>query len=173
MCRTTTARRSWWTASKLKSDNQPQMSARREELITMDFILHGYCGLYCGACPIMLNTQAGTGTDQCHGCKSDRPTGYCAICGIKACARREGHAFCYECAGFSTCEQMQKFTRDTNWPYQQGVLKNMEMIRRDGLTKWLAGQAERWRCAHCGRSHSWWDETCPQCGQAVASYKAD
>ncbi len=25
----------------------------------MDFIVHGYCGLYCGACPIMLNTKQG------------------------------------------------------------------------------------------------------------------
>ena len=27
----------------------------------MDFILHGYCSLYCGVCPIMLNTKARTG----------------------------------------------------------------------------------------------------------------
>jgi hypothetical protein len=25
----------------------------------MDFILHGYCGLYCGTCPNMLNTRVG------------------------------------------------------------------------------------------------------------------
>lgn len=25
----------------------------------MDFILHGYCGMYCGACPILLVTKAG------------------------------------------------------------------------------------------------------------------
>ena len=47
------------------------------------------------------------------------------------------------------------------------------MIRRDGLAKWLAGQEKRWRCANCGTPHSWWDETCPQCGQAVVSYQTD
>jgi hypothetical protein len=135
--------------------------------------LHGYCGLYCGACPVMLNTRAGTGTNQCHGCKSEQPTGYCATCGIKACALRKGYAFCNECKELGTCELMQKFIHDGNWPYQQGVLRNMESIRSAGLAKWLDLQAERWRCPYCGTPHSWWDETCPRCAQAVASYKAD
>jgi hypothetical protein len=30
----------------------------------MDFILHGYGGIYCGACPIMLNTEAGMEVEQ-------------------------------------------------------------------------------------------------------------
>jgi len=41
----------------------------------MEFVLQGYCGLYCGACPIMLNTKAGAGTEQCYGCKSEQPAG--------------------------------------------------------------------------------------------------
>jgi hypothetical protein len=139
----------------------------------MDFILHGYCGLYCGACPIMLITKAGTGTERCYGCKSEQPTGYCAMCGIKVCASRKGYAFCDECADLNTCELLQKFVDDPKWPYQRNVLKNMDMIRSDGLTKWLEGQEKRWRCANCGAPHSWWDATCPQCGQAVASYMAD
>ena len=85
----------------------------------MDFILHGYCGVYCGACPIMLKTKAATGSEQCYGCKSEQPTGYCATCGIKACAREKGYEFCNECANLSTCELMQKFINDAYWPYQQ------------------------------------------------------
>ena len=77
----------------------------------MDFVLHGYCGLYCGACPIMLNTKAGAGTEQCYGCKSEQPTGYCAVCGIRDCARGKGYEFCNECSEYNTCERMQKFLR--------------------------------------------------------------
>ncbi|MFH2040683.1 MAG: DUF3795 domain-containing protein [Chloroflexota bacterium] len=139
----------------------------------MDFILDGYCGLYCGACPVMLETKAGTGTNPCYGCKSEQPAEYCATCDIRACARRKGYAFCYECADLSTCEKMQKFMMDAQWPYHQGVLKNMEKIRCNGVAKWLEVQDERWRCANCGTPHSWWDETCPQCGQTVANYQAD
>lgn len=139
----------------------------------MDFILHGYCGLYCGACPIMLNTKAEIGTEQCYGCKSEQPIGYCAMCMIKACARRKSYEFCYECTESSACELLLKFVNDAQWPYQKGVLKNMEMIQCNELAKWLEAQEQRWRCTNCGTSHSWWDETCPQCGQTVASYKAD
>lgn len=139
----------------------------------MEFIPHGYCGLYCGACPIMLATKTGTGTDQCHGCKSEQPTGYCAVCGIKTCARGKGYEFCDECSAVDTCELMREFMNDAHWPYQQLVASNMASIRQHGLSTWLEQQEQRWRCADCGAPHSWWDETCPRCGHAVASYKAD
>jgi rubrerythrin len=49
----------------------------------------------------------------------------------------------------------------------------MERIREESLPKWLEMQDKRWRCQACGAPHSWYHETCPQCGQAVASYRAD
>ncbi|MGA2489566.1 MAG: DUF3795 domain-containing protein [Anaerolineales bacterium] len=140
----------------------------------MKFKLDGYCGLYCGACPVMLRTKAGKETNPCHGCKSEQiAQRHCSTCGIKACARQKGYEFCYECPDLEICEQMQKFTTDEKWPYHQGVLKNLESIQRDGLVKWLEIQEARWQCSNCGAPHSWWDETCAQCGQAVANYQAD
>lgn len=76
----------------------------------MDTILHGYCGPFCGACPYMLNTKTGTGTEQCYGCKSELPAGYCATC----CARSKGYEFCNECADLGACELMEKFINDAN-----------------------------------------------------------
>ena len=139
----------------------------------MDFRLDGYCGLYCGACQTMLETKAGTGTYPCYGCKSEQSALHCANCGIKACARSKGYEFCGECAELNNCEKMHQFMIDPQWPYHQGVLKNMETIEQEGVTKWLEAQDKRWRCTSCGASRSWWDETCPQCGQAVANYRAD
>ncbi len=141
----------------------------------MDFILHGYCGVYCRACPILLVTKAGKFDDvqQCYGCKSEKPTGYCATCGIKTCAQRKGYEFCDECSELKTCELMLKFISDQQYPYGQCVLKNLKIIREEGLPKWLKMQDKRWRCKNCGSSHSWYRETCPECGHAVASYKAD
>ena len=52
----------------------------------------------------MLETKAGTATNSCHGCKSEQPTGYCATCGIKACAQSKGYEFCYPCGDSSACE---------------------------------------------------------------------
>jgi hypothetical protein len=140
----------------------------------MEFVLDGYCGLYCGACPNMLGTKSGLGNNPCHGCKSEQPTGYCSICEIKACASGRGYDFCSQCGDFCACELLQKFVMDVKeWPHQQCVIKNMDTIRTKGKEKWLETQDKRWRCAYCGTSHSWFAETCSQCGKAVASYKAD
>ena len=139
----------------------------------MDFVLHAYCGLYCGAGPILLNTKAGTEAEPCHGCKSEQPTGYCAVCGIKVCARGRGHAFCNECPEYEGCALMEKFLKDGKWPYQQAAARNLESIRQLGISAWLEAQERRWSCASCDAAHSWWDDACPRCGQSTASYKAD
>jgi len=141
----------------------------------MEYVLDGYCGVYCGDCPALLATKTGTiDVDrQCYGCKSQKPTGYCATCGIKICAQRKGYEFCEQCGELKTCDLMQKFVSDQQYPYGRCVLKNMEMIRDEGLSNWLEMQDKRWRCKTCGAAHSWYHETCPQCGQAVADYKTD
>jgi hypothetical protein len=140
----------------------------------MEFKLDAYCGLYCGACPALLGTRAGTEKQPCHGCKSvQHPERYCATCGIKACARSRGLPFCSECAQLFTCKQMQSFIADEQWPYHRGVLKNLESIHACGPEAWLAAQETRWQCAACGAACSWWDEICPRCGQPVPGYRAD
>ena len=139
----------------------------------MDYVLHGYCGLYCGACPNLLNTRAGVGAEPCHGCKSEQPAGYCASCGMRACAQGKGHEFCSECPEFNTCGMLQDFLKNSNWPCEQIVSNNLELIRQKGLSKWLEMQERRWSCSSCGAPHSWWDETCPRCGRVVASYRME
>src|SRR5512143_2921907 len=110
----------------------------------MDFVLHAYFGLYCGACLILLNTKAGTPAEPCHGCKSEQPTGYCAVRGIKVCARGRGHAFCNECPEYEGCALMEKFLKDGKWPYQQAAARNLESIRQLGISAWLEAQERRW-----------------------------
>ncbi len=141
----------------------------------MNFVPVSYCGVYCGACPVLLATKAGKLSDdqQCYGCKSEKPTEFCTTCGIKACAISKGFEFCNQCDELKSCELMQKLVSDTEYPYGQCVLKNLEMIRVIGLPKWLERQEKRWSCNICGAEYSWYHETCRQCGQAVASYKFD
>jgi hypothetical protein len=139
----------------------------------MEYTLDGYCGLFCGACPVLLGTKAGTGSESCHGCKSPQPAGHCSVCGIRLCAREKGFAFCGECQELAACEKMKEFMADPKWPYHQGVLSNFSVIRKKGKAEWEKEQEMRWRCANCQMPHSWWDETCKTCGAAVSSYKAD
>lgn len=141
----------------------------------MEYVQHGYCGVFCGACPVLLATKEGTISPEkeCFGCKSQKPTGFCATCGIKACARQNGFGFCSQCKSLKSCDLMKAFTTDTQYPYGQCVLKNMETIQITGLLDWLAWQGLRWKCAKCGTSHSWYDQTCAKCGAAVDNYQAD
>ncbi|MBI9050214.1 MAG: DUF3795 domain-containing protein [Anaerolineaceae bacterium] len=138
----------------------------------MEFQMDGYCGLYCGACPAILETTSGK-KDTCHGCKTDHTADHCAACEIKACAQQKGYRFCYECSEVKSCEMLRTFMFDERYPYHLSVMKNMDAIQQNGVTVWLAEQEVRWQCKHCGGSFSWWDETCPQCAKPVASYKAD
>lgn len=139
----------------------------------MEFRLDGYCGLYCGACSMVLQTKAGTAEKTCYGCKSEGPAGHCATCAIKACAKGKGYEFCIECPQVKTCELMLHFINDPQYPNGLCVMKNMQRIQTVGVPAWLAEQEKRWRCGACGLSYFWYDETCPHCGQPVASYKAD
>ena len=139
----------------------------------MEFVHDGYCGLFCGACPIMLGSKAGTESDQCFGCKSTKPAGHCITCGIKLCAQEKGYSFCYECSELGNCEKMIGFMADPKWPYHQAVLSNFDAIRQNGTNQWLVEQDIRWRCKKCNTPHSWWDEKCKECGEPVSSYKAD
>lgn len=139
----------------------------------MNYVYDCYCGLYCGACTMMLDTKAGKTDKPCYGCKSEAPAGHCATCAIKACARGKGFEFCIECAELPTCEKMNHFINDPEYPNGLCVMKNMQTIQQVGLPQWLADQELRWQCKNCGTPHSWWDETCPKCGQTVDSYKAD
>lgn len=134
----------------------------------MGYVMDSYCGLYCGACPNLLDAKAGTGKNPCHGCKSDQPTGYCLTCTIKACAAQKGIEFCYECSGFTGCEQIRKFAEEAG--DQLGVFANFESIRTKGLTKWLEEQENRWRCGNCGTPQSWFAESCSECGQPIVKH---
>lgn len=141
----------------------------------MDYILDGYCGVYCGACPVIAATRAGNLEEdaQCYGCKSEKPTGFCETCRIKACAISKEFEFCSQCDKLTACDLMQKFIADQQYPYGQCVLKNLKMIQTTGRLNWLETQEKRWRCQHCGEPHSWYQETCSNCGSGVNSYLAD
>ncbi|MBN1202878.1 MAG: DUF3795 domain-containing protein [Anaerolineae bacterium] len=143
----------------------------------MEFKRDAYCGLYCGACPVFLATadsspdalqalaeQMNTDPEtlRCYGCKSEKTVTWRSGCRLKACARERGLEFCIECDEYP-CANLVAFTIDRQYAYHTLVLKNMEVIRREGVTAWLEQQAGRWRCAACGTSHSWYDAACPAC----------
>ncbi len=139
----------------------------------MEFVLDGYCGLYCGACSMLQETLSGKAEMPCYGCKSEAPAGHCATCAIKTCARSKGFEFCFECAELETCEKMIHFINDPQYPNGLNVPKNFKDIQAVGVKQWLSDQQTRWRCQNCGQSFTWYDQTCSHCDSPVKDYCAD
>jgi predicted RNA-binding Zn-ribbon protein involved in translation (DUF1610 family) len=150
----------------------------------MEFKLDAYCGLYCGACPMMLAHQNGEleafaeriGRDleavRCFGCKSGKVASFCATCELRQCAGGKGYDFCFRCEELP-CDPFVAFRDTEEWPYHAAVPKNLARIQQVGVEVWLEEQDARWRCPKCGTKFAWQDETCKNCGKAVSNYKAD
>lgn len=150
----------------------------------MEFKLDAYCGLYCGACPMLLAHQNGElevfaeriemdpEDARCLGCKSHKVAVFCESCGIRQCASGKGFDFCFQCEELP-CEQFVAFRDSEKWPYHAAVPKNLERIQQVGVEAWLAEQGVRWCCPRCGARFAWQDETCKKCGETVPNYRAD
>ena len=143
----------------------------------MDFRYDTLCGLYCGACPILVaneNDAVATIAQawkmepeqlRCHGCKSEINAVYCANCGIKSCAEGKGVEYCFQCADY-TCSRLLDFRNDAH-SHHSIVLQNLNFVRGQGIEKWLEVQKTRWSCANCGAAFTWYAEICEVCGAKV------
>ena len=143
----------------------------------MDFRLDSYCGLYCGACDVLIANWNGTIDElaqawdmhpddlRCWGCKSDTVCIYCTDCTIRQCAQSRQIEFCFECEDFP-CDGLMAFRRDGN-SHHALVLHNLRFIRGQGLDRWLEAQQARWTCPTCQTGYGWYDQKCPNCGVTV------
>lgn len=154
----------------------------------MEFRYDTYCGLNCGACPILGANERGdedwiqktavawkrSPEDlKCMGCKTDVTATFCANCGMRLCARQKGLEFCVECDDYP-CELITNFRND-DAPHHSAVFTNLVQVKENGVEAWLASEKERWACPECGTRFYWYAEKCSKCGaelyNAVAQEK--
>ena len=158
-----------------------------------EFNYDSYCGIYCGACDIMIAYKTGqkgrlasfwneenvktfhraTGTAydegkafqmKCHGCKSDDLFVNCKNCQIRVCAVERNLSHCIDCGEYPCGKITQMKKMEGLLPHLKGNRSNLEMIRIAGLEKWLSEQEKRWKCPHCGENFSWYSGNCIKCG---------
>lgn len=159
----------------------------------MKFRPDSYCGLYCGACDVMVAYKQGlktgklpvwqdlpeefiknipTGkTDEikCFGCKSDQVFGGCAKCMIRKCAREKMKVeFCFECEKHPCIKyKIQRFLTkvlfEKKLPHLKTIEPNQQAIKLEGLDKWLKDQQDKWRCPDCLAELSWYQSECRSC----------
>jgi len=142
-----------------------------------------YCGLYCGACSMLIANERGKLEEKakiwklkpeevrCNGCKSDVLSVYCLDCKIKTCAENKNVDYCYYCPDYP-CAMLHKFKND-RYDHHSIIFQNLNFIKENGIEAWLKSQKERWSCSECGMRFSWYDKKCSKCGQPVKSCKED
>jgi len=137
-----------------------------------------YCGIYCGACSVLVHGETGRADGfvaccgklpkaelACGGCKSDSVYAGCRTCGFRDCAVAKGVAHCAECADYP-CGMFEKWRSAKRvLPHVAEAAPSLEAIRRDGLEAWLAAQKARWSCPDCGARFSWYQAGCAECGR--------
>jgi hypothetical protein len=133
-----------------------------------------YCGIYCGACPILVANVKGVVKEKaaawemkakdivCRGCKSTTLAVYCKDCVMRLCARDRDLDFCVECEDYP-CNSFETFQRD-RFPHHTLIAPNLAAICAAGVDAWLEGQKKRWSCPKCGEPFTWYEEECAKCG---------
>ena len=143
------------------------------------------CGLYCGACPIYLDSQSKSdqktkefmqqlGSKQpsvkredflCDGCLGKGALiSFCAKCNIRSCAEGKKIAHCSECSEFP-CSRITDFNNNYGkLLHHSEVLANLNRLRSVGIKEWAKSEEERWRCPKCGNRMGWYDKACSNCG---------
>jgi len=142
------------------------------------------CGLYCGACPMYLDSQ--DKSDQrtkalmqtfsggkaqfkqedllCDGCIGNgRVASFCRKCAIRACAESKTNVKrCSDCPDFP-CARITNFNND-GMVHHSEVLSNLRRLRAMGIKEWTKYEEDRWHCPQCRASLSWYEEACLKCG---------
>ena len=119
------------------------------------------CGLYCGACGILiahrddnqkfkekLSAAYGCSPDEivCQGCLSDVRFKYCAVCPIRSCTLEKKYEGCHQCEDFP-CAMIDNFPVPVG---KKVILRAIPAWREMGTEKWVEEEEKRYRCPHCG-----------------------
>lgn len=141
-----------------------------------------YCGIYCGACSIVMHGETGRADGfaaclgsvpraelACGGCKSDIVYAGCSTCSLRRCAREKGVAQCVDCADYP-CKMYGRWQSAAKFlPHAREAVSNLEAIKQGGVLSWLAAQKKRWSCPGCGTPFSWYAPACHKCGRKFTS----
>lgn len=144
-----------------------------------------YCGMYCGACSILVAYRDGNKDDfarffeeelgmelKCHGCKSDYQFVNCAVCATRKCAAGKGVNRCLDCTSCDLFNEDLYAALVEKLPHMGMMMENLDRIREIGAEAWLAEQAEQWKCPECGTDFSWYADKCYQCSHDVSGQKS-
>lgn len=134
--------------------------------IAIDPALIAPCGMNCALCAGYLALKndlksKGIRMINCAGC---RPRN-------KKCAFLKGHCsklskgeltFCFGCDSFP-CERLKTIDNRYRSRYRMSMIENLNLIKENGMEKFLENQEETWKCQNCGEVISCHNGLCFKC----------
>lgn len=149
----------------------------------MEYRYDSVCGLFCGACDVLLANKANQLEEmaklenmsvadlRCHGCKSVVNAVYCIDCDMRLCAIKKKIEYCFQCDDFP-CARLQDFNND-RCPHHSVVLNNLNIMKNKGVEQWINQQKTRWSCTKCGCAFSYYMKNCSNCGTSLRNIIED
>lgn len=119
------------------------------------------CGINCTYCYVHHKKKK-----PCMGCRQNdeaKPTS-CQKCKIKACINNKNIEFCYECVDFP-CVLIKRLDKSYQTRYDESLIKNLEVINKQGLEVFLHSERIRLKCPNCEGYLNIHDKVCFQCGK--------
>lgn len=142
-----------------------------------------YCGIYCGACDILVAYKNGQGERiapylnveasqvKCHGCKTETVFGTCGQCKIRNCARENKIEHCIDCDDYPCNHFNELKNLSSQRPHLKILEKNLSAIKDTGVDKWLKEQEDKWQCPECRTNFTWYLPNCVKCGKDLDKIK--
>jgi hypothetical protein len=135
----------WWN---WKDNKSPVFQS-----LEMEEKLIAPCGMNCGLCANHLAmthdlNKKGFKKKYCSGCL---PRGKNCLFMQKQCdlVGKGLVRFCYECKDFP-CRRLKDLDKRYRTKYHLSMIENLELIKKQGIEKFLEKEAAKWQCPECG-----------------------
>jgi len=108
------------------------------------------CGMNCGIC-VSFFGYAVNGRKRKNRCFSCRARDKSCAFLKKQCKQllNKKVEYCFECKDFP-CENLKKLDKRYREKYKMSMIENLEYIVKNGITKFIENERERWKCSKCG-----------------------
>jgi len=122
------------------------------------------CGMNCGICIgyFGYSMDGNKRKITCEGCRIRNKN--CAFI-IKRCEILSNKEidFCFECKDFP-CENLKKLDTRYRTRFNMSMIENLKYIEKNGISKFIENEVERWKCPKCGGVICVHNGKCYDCG---------
>jgi len=124
------------------------------------------CGMNCAICSKYLAYMNKLNKNQCPGCRpNDRKCTYLfgKCSGINSSLKGiENAKFCFECDLYP-CKEINRMDNRYRNNYKMSVKENLEAIKNNGITDFVADQHKKYHCSKCDGLISIHNKKCFKC----------